>query len=1170
MYFNVRLNFKSLILSLLFFTSVNFISAQSYTLGAASGYTTYRATNNSNSGSLQTCDCPSGKVIVGIQGAEGGYVDNFKIICATLNSNGTLSGAAVVNTQIGNSNLGNAYNESFSSPTAMVGANIRTGNELDALTARGNTVANIAASSANTSYTASLSVLGGSGGSSNDDYAPNGNVFVGVRYRSGPYGGGIQFRYAPITSCTPATTPTSISGTQTICSGQSTTLTASGGTVGTGGAFQWYAGGCGSGSVLGTGASVTVSPTTTTTYFVRRTSTCASATSCYSVTVTVNALATAPTSISGSNTLCSGSSVTLTANGGSGSVYEWGTGGTVGSNVISGVTGSTYSPSPTSTTTYWVRRKQTSPCTGNTNGATFTVTVSAPATAPTSISGSNTLCSGSSVTLTANGGTGSVYEWGTGGTVGSNVISGVTGSTYSPSPSTTTTYWVRRKQTSPCSGNTNGVTFTVTVSTPATAPTSISGSNTLCSGSSVTLTANGGTGSVYEWGTGGTVGSNVISGVTGSTYSPSPSTTTTYWVRRKQTSPCSGNTGGVSFTVTVNSTATAPTSIGGVASICPGNSVVLTAIGGSGSLYEWGTGGTVGSNVISGATGETYSDSPTTTTTYWVRRTQQSPCTGATNGVTFTVTVASATSLQYPTIANGDYVWTGIIDEDWSTDANWSIFNSASGTFSIATSDPDLSTLNVFIPSINSCNSAGVSTVRNTRLDRDRTVNNITILTDGLITVDGTDDLDVFGDWINNGSFDHNNQVAKVDFKNITLLQSIGGTSVTEFYELEISENNSNNVVLNNDIIVDQDFTFDSDRKFELGDFTITFTGSASITGESNSRYFVTNGNGFVKRTLNSSTYKEFPVGINTYNPCFLNNTGTADVFSVRVIENVTNNGTGVGPTTAAPVVKRTWMVNELLSGGSVVDMRLYWNGTSDEINSFEVASQFVAHHNGIDWENLGATSNSTAPLFIQKDNISSFSPFTIGSLGGSPLPVELTSFNAVCEEGKGVNVTWTTASEHNSSYFDVLKSDDGQNWRSISTVAAAGNATSIINYGILDAEKANGIAYYKLMQYDIDGESKEYGPISSDCYHLGEMLVKTFPNPSGDEFYVELISPEATSTIITIVDAQGKSVYTRTVETEKGTNLYTFEALNVLPGMYYIQISNDITTPNVVKHSFR
>lgn len=1011
MYFNVRLNFKSLILSILFFTSINFISAQTYSLGAAAGYTTYRATTNSNSSTTQTCDCPTGKVIVGIQGGEGGYVDNFKIICATLNANGTLTGAAVVNTQIGNSNLGNAYNESFASTTAMVGATIRTGNELDALTARGNTIANIAASSANSSFTASLSLMGGTGGSSNDDYAPNGNVFVGVRYKNGPYGGGIQFRYAPITVCTPATAPTSVSGTQTICSGQSTTLTVSGGTLGTGGAYQWYAGGCGSGGVLGTNASLTVSPTTTTTYFVRRTANCGSATTCYSVTVTVNAVATAPTSITGNNTICSGSSVTLTANGGTGSVYEWGTGGTVGNNVIGSATGSTYSPSPTSTTTYWVRRKQTSPCSGNTNGVTFTVTVNAPATSPTSISGTSSICAGASVVLTANGGTGSLYQWGT---------------------------------------------------------------------------------------------------------------------------------------------------------------------------------GAVGSNVISGATGVSYTVSPSATTTYWVRRVQQNPCTGNTGGVTFTVTVSSAASSTNITVANGDYIWQGATNADLKATSNWMVFT-APNNYSIATTALSSST-NIFIPKLSTCVNSNFPVIRQPEVTSPNTmVDDIIILPDAVLTfID--EDLYVAGNWLNNGSFDPSNDNVRLNGSGV---QTIGGSGLNNFFGLRIYENSpQQDVVLNSDISVSDELRFYDDasmtRNLVLGDFDVTMysgTNAGDITIRSTAAnsntytyafpvstvgYIKTNGTGKLIRPVTNSNFVFYPIGNSVKNHFAINNTGVADVFALNVLDNVTNNGSGIGATTAAPVVKRTWMVNELVTGGSVVDMRMYWNGASEEINIFDPATQFVAHHTGIDWENLGATSNSLSPLYIQKDDISSFSPFTIGSLGGSPLPVELTSFTAVCDEEKGVNVTWTTASEHNSSHFDVLKSDDGYNWRSIATVSAAGNSMSTINYGMMDAEKANGVAYYKLMQYDIDGASKEYGPISAGCNSLNEMIIKTFPNPSGNEFYVELISPEATSTVITIIDAQGKSVYTRTVETEKGTNLYTFESLNVLPGMYYIQISNDLATPNVVKHSFR
>jgi len=544
------------------------------------------------------------------------------------------------------------------------------------------------------------------------------------------------------------------------------------------------------------------------------------------------------------------------------------------------------------------------------------------------------------------------------------------------------------------------------------------------------------------------------------------------------------------------------------------------------------------------------------------------------NDFQFTGTLSSITPQSFPTLTNGDYVWTGNSSQNWTTDANWSVYNSSNASFTIAANDPDAANLNVVIPPISTCNTYGITIFRNCLLNNDRTVNNITILTNGQLTVDQDgDSLSVFANWTNNGVFNHNNRNAKVDFKHATNTQIIGGTSQTQFYNLEISNNNSNNVVLNQSVSVANNFKFDGNRKLGLGNNSLSFLGNSSITGANNSRYFVTNGNGTVNRTVSNGNVT-FPVGISLYNPCILSNSGTSDYFSVRVIDNVTQDGSGIGTTTPAKCVKRTWMISEALVGGSNVTMKLQWNGNSSEhINGFAYNPGFmyIAHHNGTDWEDKGfnGQSNAVNAHFLTQSNITSFSPFSIAD-ASTPLPVQLTSFNAVCEEEKGVNVTWSTASEHNSSYFDILKSEDGHNWRSIATVAAAGNSTNTINYGMIDAEKATGVSYYKLIQYDIDGQSKEYGPISAGCNSVNEMIIKTFPNPSGDEFYVELISPEATSTVITIIDAQGKSVYTRTVETEKGSNLYTIESLNVLPGMYYIQISNDLTTPNVVKHSFR
>jgi hypothetical protein len=134
---------------------------------------------------------------------------------------------------------------------------------------------------------------------------------------------------------------------------------------------------------------------------------------------------------------------------------------------------------------------------GCTNNKTRTVTVQTAPTAPTSITGITTLCSGNSTTLTAAGGSngsGATYQWGTGATIGSNIIGAATNVSYTtPILTGNTTYWVRRVGNTACTNITDGVAQLVTVNTLSTAPTGITGTTTICNGSSTTLTAAGGT-----------------------------------------------------------------------------------------------------------------------------------------------------------------------------------------------------------------------------------------------------------------------------------------------------------------------------------------------------------------------------------------------------------------------------------------------------------------------------------------------------------------------------------------------------------------------------------------------------------------------------------------------------------------------------------------------------
>lgn len=106
--------------------------------------------------------------------------------------------------------------------------------------------------------------------------------------------------------------PTSISGLTNICTGGSTTLTATGGTIGTGAVVQWYTGSCG-GTLIGTGTSISVSPGAATTYFVRYSGTC-NTTACASVTVTPSTMPAVPTVSATTTQICSSGTTVFNAN----------------------------------------------------------------------------------------------------------------------------------------------------------------------------------------------------------------------------------------------------------------------------------------------------------------------------------------------------------------------------------------------------------------------------------------------------------------------------------------------------------------------------------------------------------------------------------------------------------------------------------------------------------------------------------------------------------------------------------------------------------------------------------------------------------------------------------------------------------------------------------------
>ncbi len=266
-------------------------------------------------------------------------------------------------------------------------------------------------------------------------------------------------------------------------------------------------------------------------------------------------------------------------------------------------------------------------------------------------------------------------------------------------------------------------------------------------------------------------------------------------------------------------------------------------------------------------------------------------------------------------------------------------------------------------------------------------------------------------------------------------------------------------------------------------------------------------------------------------------------------------------------------MVNETTAGGSNVTLRLYWNGASEELPGFSLASAFIAHYiaSAVMWDNIGVSGQGTG--YFETNGITSFSPFAISSSTTfAPLPIELVSFQANCAGDDKINVTWTTASEHNTSHYVVEKSKDGINWSVLGQTAAAGNSTQLLNYEMIDSEKASGTTYYRLTQFDNDGVFDVFDPVIVNCNGTtSNNHIVTYPNPSSESFYVSLFTETMNGNgQLTITDASGRPVYEKSVNIQNGSNVFHIGDFNAAPGIYFIQVSNGTTTTDRVKHSLR
>jgi len=196
---------------------------------------------------------------------------------------------------------------------------------------------------------------------------------------------------------------------------------------------------------------------------------------------------------------------------------------------------------------------------------------------------------------------------------------------------------------------------------------------------------------------------------------------------------------------------------------------------------------------------------------------------------------------------------------------------------------------------------------------------------------------------------------------------------------------------------------------------------------------------------------------------------------------------------------------------------------------------------------------NSNGQYWEVSFDVDGFSGFFVSSLNSALLPVKLVSFTGKLQGNSGL-LQWVTANEINSSYFELQRSANGNNFNAIAAIPAAGNSNGItLNYQYTDQPKTAVVYYYRLKVTDKD-DRFTYSKVIKLNYAVDNSIMSVYPNPANKSVLVNFAQTTA-STSLKMIDMAGRVV--KTIPIPKGATQLRLN-LSGLPGGMYKLISDN------------
>ena len=490
-------------------------------------------------------------------------------------------------------------------------------------------------------------------------------------------------------------------------------------------------------------------------------------------------------------------------------------------------------------------------------------------------------------------------------------------------------------------------------------------------------------------------------------------------------------------------------------------------------------------------------------------------------------------------------VWSGATSNNWFTSSNWC----GSG---VPTATTDVVIYNsgaLFQPVINAAGAACANLTISAAVPSSGTLSAIAAA--GL-TVSGAFGLDVYGNWINNGTFSAGSSTVSLLGTADRTLSCVG----TETFN-RLLLNTSGSITVPSGIHrISTNMDLSSGIVLLSG--TLHFLNGATATNA--------NDNSYVQGTIVKfgNQVFSFPLGFNgLHRPISISApVSTSDNFTAQyVYADPSPSFTHTAKDVSIDHISRCehWILNRT-GGSSIVNVTLSWNINSCGITSLTdlVVARWDAGQ--VKWKDHGngsTTGNTTSGTIISGSLVTVFSPFTLGSTSFlNPLPVELLDFEATCADG-GAQLQWTTASERNNAYFIIERSETGINWEEIKRVEPKNGNEGVKKYKYKDLYFSDDVVYYRLSQVDVDGKKETFKAVTTEC-RLEENDFRFYPNPAQNEItLVFTTKSEQITGEFAIVDKLGRKILTKQLDLKKGANVIPMN-LNVLPGVYVISYTSD------------